>query len=126
MIDWRNIEGLADALAEAGLNCYQLDGKWVAEPDAKTVQAFIDAYEPPAHIRKLIGVEFESVMCSATSADQSGLTAVFILIQMQGASFQPTAFEFENGNVLVIHLGNWQAFAEVWTAFRQSFFKVTK
>lgn len=122
MIKWRNIPGLPEAIEQAGLACYQLDGKWVAEPDAETVQRFIDAYEPPESIRKLQGFAFDGVMCSATSQDQSGLTAVFLAIQMQGAAFPATRFEFENGSALVIHLGNWKAFAATWIAFRQSFF----
>lgn len=74
--------------------------------------------------RKIAGVEFEGVMCSATAEDQAGLAAVLLAIQMQGAAFQPTMFHFENGSRLVIHLGNWQAFAATWLPFRQSFFLV--
>lgn len=33
-------------------------------------------------------------------------------------------FYFENGNTLVITLANYQAFAETWLPFRQSFFAV--
>lgn len=73
---------------------------------------------------KLIGVEFEGVMCSATGADQNGLTAVFVAIQMQGNAFPPTRFEFANGSKLIITLSNYQAFTLVWTPFRQSFFEV--
>lgn len=75
-------------------------------------------------IAKLIGVEFNGVMCSATSQDQSGLTAVLLSIQMQGTNFPATRFEFENGSTLVISLANYQAFAAVWIPFRQSFFRV--
>jgi hypothetical protein len=78
---------------------------------------------PPAPIDpKLIGIEFDGVMCSATAQDQNGLAAVFLAIQLQGANFQPTRFEFDNGSELVITLENWQAFAAVWLPFRQSFF----
>ncbi len=79
--------------------------------------------EPPDP--KLVGIEFEGVMCSATSQDQSGLMAVLMAIQIQGARFPGTRFEFENGNVLIIHLGNYQAFMGRWMPFRQSFFAVT-
>lgn len=72
--------------------------------------------------RKREGIEFEGVMCSATAADQAGLAAVLLAIQLQGASFKPTRFHFENGNTLVLSLANWQAFAAVWLPFRQSFF----
>lgn len=79
---------------------------------------------PPAPDPKLVGIEFEGVMCSATAADQAGLAAVLLAIQLQGAAFQPTRFYFENGNVLVISLANFQAFTGVWLPFRQSFFAV--
>jgi hypothetical protein len=71
---------------------------------------------------KYNGVEFDGVMCSATAADQNGLMAVFLSIQIQGASFVPTRFSFENGSELVITLSNYQAFMAVWLPFRQSFF----
>ena len=78
---------------------------------------------PPAPDPKMGGVEFEGVMCSATKPDQDGLAAVMVAIQLQGASFQPTRFYFENGSTLVITLENYQAFAAVWLPFRQSFFQ---
>lgn len=71
---------------------------------------------------KAIGIEFEGVMCSATSADQSGLVAVLLAIQMQGAKFRPTVFRFANGSDLVISLINYQSFMATWLPFRQSFF----
>lgn len=94
-----------------------------AQADAEREEAEAAAREAA---RKLDGFEFDGVMCSATSKDQSGLTAVLLSIQLQGALFQPTRFEFENGNVLVIHLGNYQRFAAAWVPFRQSFFAVRK
>jgi hypothetical protein len=81
---------------------------------------------PPAPIDpKLIGIEFDGIMCSATAQDQNGLAAVFLAIQLQGANFQPTRFEFDNGSTLIVTLANWQQFAAVWLPFRQSFFAVT-
>ena len=81
---------------------------------------------PPAPIDpKLIGVEFDGIMCSATAQDQNGLAAVFLAIQLQGENFQPTRFEFDNGSTLIVTLANWQQFAAVWLPFRQSFFAVT-
>ncbi len=74
---------------------------------------------------KLVGVEFQGVMCSATGNDQNGLMAVFTAIQVQGAAFPATRFEFDNGNELVITAGpegNYQDFMDVWLPFRQSFF----
>jgi hypothetical protein len=80
---------------------------------------------PPAPIDpKLIGIEFDGIMCSATAQDQNGLAAVLLAIQLQGAAFQPTRFYFSNGNILVISLANYQAFTGVWLPFRQSFFMV--
>lgn len=80
------------------------------------------APSPPAPDPKLVGVEFEGVMCSAMAEDQHGLAAVLVGIQFQGAGFLPTRFYFANGNTLVISLENYQAFAAVWLPFRQSFF----
>ena len=73
---------------------------------------------------KLVGIEFDGIMCSATANDQNGLVAVMMAIQLQGAAFQPTRFEFDNNNTLVISLANYQAFMAVWMPFRQSFFAV--
>ena len=76
---------------------------------------------PPPDPR-IVGVEFEGVMCSATAEDQNGLAAVLVAIQFQGAAFAPTRFYFANGNTIVLSLDNYQAFAAVWLPFRQSFF----
>lgn len=92
---------------------------------AEEIAALPIPVPPPAPDPKLVGVEFEGVMCSATAADQAGLAAVLLAIQLQGAAFQPTRFYFENGNTLVLTLANWQAFAATWLPFRQSFFAVT-
>ena len=78
----------------------------------------------PAPDPKWTGIEFEGVMCSATADDQSGLAAVLLAIQLQGAAFQPTRFYFANGNTLVLSLANYQAFTAAWLPFRQSFFAV--
>jgi hypothetical protein len=71
---------------------------------------------------KLTGIEFEGVMCSATREDQSGLMAVLMAKQVQGAAFKPTTFFFSNGNKLVLTKDNIPAFTAVWMPFRQSFF----
>lgn len=111
--------GLHEAIDKAGHWLCQVDNNWVSSDDV-AVQTLIDAYAPTPS--KQEGVEFEGVLCSATSADQSGLMAVLMAIQIQGASFRPTRFEFENETSLVIHLGNYQKFMSVWVPFRQSFF----
>jgi hypothetical protein len=87
------------------------------DEDAPSFPAIAEAPNP-----KLIGVAFQGVMCSATGNDQNGLMAVFTAIQVQGAAFPATRFEFDNGNALVITTANYQAFMDVWLPFRQSFF----
>lgn len=93
--------------------------------DARTGAQTVRPYTPEelrAVDPKLIGIEFDGVMCSATAADQNGLAAVLLAIQLQGDAFQPTRFWFDNGSTLVLTKDNWQAFAAVWLPFRQSFF----
>ena len=93
----------------------------ITETEANAIRA---ANQPPAPPPdpKLVGIEFEGVMCSATLYDQNGLLAILTAYQLQGAAFQPTRFEFANGNSLVITKDNIQAFIAVWMPFRQSFF----
>jgi hypothetical protein len=99
---------------------------WQMLQDAIANGAVVTQEQPPIVTPdpKLIGVEFEGVMCSATADDQAGLAAVLLAIQLQGAAFKPTRFYFSNGNILVISLANYQAFTGVWLPFRQSFFAV--
>ena len=78
----------------------------------------------PAVNAKLAGIEFEGVMISATAEDQNGLTAVLLAIQLQGAAFTGTRFNFENGSSLNITLENYQALIDAWVPFRQSFFTI--
>ena len=106
VILWENRASTADEIAA-------IDAARLAEADLEAKRQ-----------AKLAGVEFGGVMCSATSQDQAGLTAVLLSVQMQGAQFPATRFEFENGSSLVIDLANYQAFAAVWVPFRQSFFRV--
>ena len=84
----------------------------------------IDPNKLPKPDPKMVGVEFEGVMCSATKDDQSGLNAVLAAAQLQGADFPPTNFHFENGSQLVITKENIKSFMDVWIPFRQSFFAV--
>ncbi len=72
--------------------------------------------------QKMVGVEFEGVMCSATRDDQNGLVAVIVAYELQKANFQPTEFRFMNGTKLVLTIENLPAFLKVWMPFRQSFF----
>lgn len=99
-----------------------VNGAWSVVPVPAVEQD--DETGEPVIDPKMVGVEFEGVMCSATAEDQAGLAAVLLAIQLQGAAFHPTRFYFANGNTLIISLANWQAFAAVWLPFRQSFFAV--
>lgn len=97
----------------------------VTEQNAREVlQASISPDQWQA-LLKLEGVLFGGVMCSATKDDQSGLVAVFTAFQMQGDAFQPTRFDFSNGNSLVLTKNNIMAFAATWMPFRQGFFAPT-
>ncbi len=83
----------------------------------------LPADPPPPPDPKMVGIEFEGVMCSATRDDQNGLVAVIIAHQLQKTSFQPTEFKFVNGNRLLMTYENLPKFLAVWMPFRQSFFK---
>ncbi len=114
-----------------GIYAYEADGSqdfWIkpnlvpiTETEANAIRA---ANQPPAPPPdpKMVGIEFQGVMCSATLYDQNGLLAILAAYQLQNAAFQPTRFEFANGNSLVITKDNIQAFIAVWMPFRQSFF----
>ena len=74
---------------------------------------------------KLTGIEILGVMCSATKADQMGLTAVGLDYSMTtagGGTFGSTKFEFSNGNTLVITADNFATIYNLWVPFRRSFF----
>jgi hypothetical protein len=92
--------------------------KWLDEGNTP-----LPADPPPPPDPKMVGIEFEGVMCSATRDDQNGLVAVIIAHQLQKASFQPTVFQFVNGNSLMMTYENLPKFLAVWMPFRQSFFK---
>lgn len=78
---------------------------------------------PPQPDPKMIGVEFEGVMCSATRDDQNGLAAVMLAYQLQAAKFKPTEFTFANNNKLTLSTENMTKFIATWLPFRQSFFQ---
>lgn len=78
--------------------------------------------------RKLDGIEFEEVMCSATADDQHGLNAVwtqYALAKMQQQPMPPVYFHFANSNKLLLTEDNIEAFKAVWLPFRMSFFPVS-
>ena len=76
---------------------------------------------PPVVDAKLQGVLFDGVMCSATKEDMWGLASVAPWVQAGNSA----AFEFDNGNVLVLTPENYREFTAVWGVFRASFFPVT-
>ena len=91
--------------------------------DANYVAASGGVWEiapPTPQELKLIGVEFEGVMCSATADDQFGLTGVIMYIR---SVHEIPPFKFENGNSLQLNVGNVDAFESVWLEFRESFFQ---
>ena len=67
---------------------------------------------------KMIGIEFEGVMCSALSEDMWGLGSVKDWVKSGGE----TNFRFRNGNKLKLKPSNIEAFEAVWVPFRVSFF----
>ena len=71
--------------------------KWNADPVIKA--------EQEKEASKQTGIEILGVMCSATKADQMGLTAVgldYSMTTARGGTFADTKFNFGNGNTLVI------------------------
>lgn len=70
--------------------------------------------------RKLEGVEFQGVMCSATKEDMWGLASIAPWV----AAGNNTSFEFDNGNTLILTPENYQEFTLVWGQFRASFFPI--
>ena len=94
-----------------------------ASGDFGTIGEYIPPPEPIPD-PKLVGIEFEGVMCSATREDQNGLVAVLVAYQLNPEGFEPVNFHFANGNTLVITKDNIMPFMAVWQPFRQSFFAV--
>lgn len=71
------------------------------------------------------GVTINGVKCSATRADQNGLTAIAMAVLIaRGAStvIPETVFEFENGATLTVNDGNFDGYYAIWMPFRQKFF----
>ncbi len=68
--------------------------------------------------KKLTGIEFQGVMCSATADDMFGLASIKNWV----LSGNTTNFHFENGSKLSLSPANFSAFEAVWLPFRASFF----
>ncbi len=102
----------ADSILMAAL---RPQGNYVAAVDGTWTVA-----DPTPQELKIIGVEFEGVMCSATGEDQAGLAWVLPYIR-DGKEMPP--FKFLNGNSLLITVDNVAEFEHVWLPFRESFFE---
>lgn len=108
------------------VSCRYVNGEWFLKEVKIVDTPTVVELDPEVveELRKIEGVEFEGVKCSATKEDQDGLAAVLLAIQLQGPTFKPTLFHFSNGSRLVISLENYQEFIQTWLPFRQSFFQV--
>jgi hypothetical protein len=72
-------------------------------------------------IKKLEGVEFNGVKCSATKEDMWGLSSVEALVR-SGTAIN---FNFDSGEALLLTPINIDEFQAVWVPFRMSFFTAT-
>ena len=87
-------------------------------PPVVTVEQWSAGSSELSEHKKLLGVEFNGVMCSATAADQWGLGSIKDWVKAGGE----TVFHFENGNKLLLNQSNIDSFDSVWVPFRASFF----
>lgn len=102
-----------------------MTSKEIAELESSREVPELKATKAAASQSKKTGVEILGVMCSATKADQMGLTAVgldYSMTTAAGGTFASTKFSFENGNVLVITADNFATVYNTWVPFRRSFF----
>lgn len=91
---------------------------WQAKEPTRPAYKKLDDYPEYKRYRKMIGVEFEGVMCSAVKDDQFGIGSLYQAIKA-GSEFN---FEFTNGSTLKLTPSNIDAFMGVWGPFRNSFF----
>lgn len=113
---WAN--GVSKEAAESAVQQQISDAKIKASIQA--IEAMQTADVPDA---RYVGIDFHGIKCSATKEDQNGLVAVLVAYTLQKAAFQPTEFQFVNGNKLTLTAQNIMEFTAVWMPFRQSFFK---
>lgn len=105
-----------------------VEGIWTQQwsiqdrPAAEVVAIAAAKAKAAEQAQKMAGVLFGGVMCSATKDDQAGLLAVWMDYMSSPNEFQPTRFDFANGNTLVLTEENLPAFRSVWGAFRRQFF----
>lgn len=91
---------------------------WQANGPVRPASKKLDDYPEYKRYLKMIGVEFEGVMCSAVKDDQFGIGSLYQAIKA-GREFN---FEFRNGNEIKLTPSNIEDFMNVWTPFRNSFF----
>ena len=117
--DTYHLPTLAD-LAGAD-NFYYNNGYLHADCSQEALESAKNIYSGPvlsSFEKKIVGIDFQGVMCSATAEDQHGLSDIesFVL------GGNPVNFKFENGTSLVLTAANWVEFRTTWVTFRQSFF----
>lgn len=91
---------------------------WSEVEPVKDSYRRLEDYEEYRRWKQLQGVDFEGVMCSATKQDFWGLSAAETWIR----AGNPTTWNFENGNKLLLTKDNIDEFKSVWLPFRLSFF----
>lgn len=91
------------------------------EEDEPTIPEPVKLDDRPEYTkwRKMVGIEFEGIMCSATGDDFKGLGVALDWLRVDG---NETRWEFDNGNFLVLGPHNVEEFYNVWFPFRMGFF----
>ena len=109
--EWKGSSG------EVISNQDEINSWTLAEPVRPDHKSLSD-YSEYIKYKKMQGVDFGGVMCSATKEDMWGLNSVRDFV-IAGNSVN---FEFDNGSVLKLTADNFEAFYAAWAPFRVSFF----
>lgn len=120
-LEWFNSEvEYSSWVDEEGVESDNADAitQWQQSEPVRPPYKVLEDFPEYTDYRKLQGIEFEGVMCSATKADYWGLGVAFETIKA-GLS---TNWNFENGSTLLLTPDNIDAFKAVWLPFRMSFF----
>ncbi|CAH9015716.1 putative DUF4376 domain-containing protein [Vibrio phage 393E50-1] len=126
-LTWFTSEPIQDdytMLTEEGETVHDLDSfsnayqAWQSKYPTGPVYKVLTDYPEYEKYLKLLGVEFEGVMCSATKEDMWGLNSVHAFVK----AGNDIDFEFDNGSVLKLTADNVEDFYAVWSPFRASFF----
>ena len=97
----------------------------IADDEQSVIDDAAEEVERTKRAQKKAGIDFGGSMLSATSTDQSGLTAVamaVVLARQNSQVIKPIKFQFENGTKLTITDSNFDALYATWAPFRQLFF----